>query len=88
MSTIASIAPERAEIGVVEGVMGGEPVVLGTRVPVETLLIYIAGGSSARVIYEDYPTLPAGSIEAAELWARKELGPDWRGKIGPHGFLR
>lgn len=88
MSAIASIVPERAEIGVVEGVMSGEPVVLGTRVPVETLLVYIAGGSSARVIYEDFPTLPAGSIEAAELWARQELGPDWRGRIGPYGFLR
>lgn len=88
MSAIASIVPERAEIGVVEGVMSGEPVVLGTRVPVETLLVYIAGGSSARVIYEDFPTLPAGSIEAAELWARQELGPDWRGRIGPCGFPR
>ena len=88
MSAIASMIPERAEIGVVDGVMSGEPVFVGTRIPVETILIYIAGGSSARVIYEDYPTLPAGSIEAAERWAQKELGPDWRSKIGRHGFLR
>ena len=88
MSAIASIAPERAEIAVVAGVMSGEPVFVGTRIPVETILIYMAGGSSARAIYEDYPTLPAGSIEAAERWARKELGPEWRSKVGPNGFLR
>lgn len=88
MPAIASIMPLRAEIGIVDGVMSGEPVVIGTRVPVETILIYIVGGSSARDIYEDFPTLPAGSVEAAELWAQQAFGAGWRGKIGRHGFLR
>lgn len=88
MSAIASVVPERAEVGVVDGVMSGEPVFVGTRILVETILIYIAGGSSAHVIHEDYPTLPAGSIEAAKRWAQTEFGPDWRSKIGRYGFLR
>ena len=87
MSAVARIFPDKAEIGVVEGVMSGEPVFIGTRIPVETSLIYIARGSSAGVIYEDYPTLPPGSIEAATLWAQKELGPDWRSRIGRFCFL-
>lgn len=87
MSAIAGIVPERAEIAVVAGVMSGEPVFVGTRIPVETILIYMAADAPARVIYEDYPTLPSGAIEAAERWARKQWGADWRGRIGPNGFL-
>jgi uncharacterized protein (DUF433 family) len=88
MSSAARLFAEPVEVGVADGVMSGEPVVLGTRVPVETILVSLKRGSSAREIYEDFPTLPAGSIEAAEAWAVRELGADWQARIGQNGFQR
>lgn len=87
MSSLAKLNAEPAEVAVIEGVMGGEPVIRGTRIPVETVLIYLVSGSSARIIYEDYPTLPVGSMEAAEAWATAKFGTDWRNRVGPNGFL-
>ncbi|PSJ60502.1 hypothetical protein C7I84_11005 [Mesorhizobium ephedrae] len=60
--------------------MSNEPVVRGTRVPAMTVVAYLRAGRSSREIFEDYPTLPIGSIEAVAAWAEEELGPDWRGQ--------
>jgi uncharacterized protein (DUF433 family) len=38
-------------------VMGGTPVFAGTRVPVQTLIDYIAGGESIDDFLEGYPTV-------------------------------
>lgn len=88
MSSLAHIAPDEVTVGAVEGVMGGEPVISGTRVPVETILICLKTGSTAREIYEDFPTLPAGSIEAATEWAIHTFGKSWQEKLGRNGFPR
>jgi uncharacterized protein (DUF433 family) len=45
-------------------VMGGEPVVRGTRIPAATIAAYLAAGRSDREIFEDYPGLPVDAIEA------------------------
>jgi uncharacterized protein (DUF433 family) len=49
-------------------ILGGWPVVKGTRVPAETILKYIAAGCSKREIFEDYPSLPVDGIEAVIRW--------------------
>jgi uncharacterized protein (DUF433 family) len=52
--------------------MGGWPCVSGTRIPAETILLYIKDGASVREIVSDYPTLPLGGIEAVRAWAVRE----------------
>jgi uncharacterized protein (DUF433 family) len=88
MRSAADTREDAVTVGTIDGVMGGEPLIMGTRVPVETILIYLKAGRRAREIYEDFPTLPAGGIEAATAWAERELGVDWLDKIGRHGVLR
>lgn len=60
------------------GILGGMPVVLGTRVPAATLVAYLRSGYSEADITEDYPTLPAAWAAAVQNWATCEYGPDWR----------
>jgi uncharacterized protein (DUF433 family) len=51
------------------GVMGGEPVIRGSRVPVRSLARQIELGEDPDVLREDYPHIPAEAFEAAALWA-------------------
>jgi uncharacterized protein (DUF433 family) len=57
-------------------IMGGEPVIRGTRVPVRTIAALIEGGESRDVIREDYPHVPEEAHEVAVLWARENPRPD------------
>jgi uncharacterized protein (DUF433 family) len=68
---------DRVRIVVDGEVMGGEPCVEGTRIPVETIIVNLRAGHSLSRIYGTYPTLPRGSIEAAIDWAEGH-GMDWR----------
>lgn len=53
-------------------IMGGTPVFVGTRVPVETLLDYLEAGDPLAEFLEDFPTVSRGQvIEVLEL--AKEL---------------
>jgi uncharacterized protein (DUF433 family) len=51
-------------------VMGGTPVFVGTRVPVQALLDYIEGGHSLEEFLNDFPTvsreLALGALEQAK----------------------
>ena len=38
-------------------ILGGTPVFLGTRVPVETLFDYLSGGDSLDLFLSDFPTV-------------------------------
>lgn len=58
-------------------IMSGEPVVSGTRVPAATVVAYLRAGSSDREIFEDYPTLQPGSVDAVRRWAEQTYGLDW-----------
>jgi uncharacterized protein (DUF433 family) len=69
-----------AEIVSDPSVMGGAPVVRGTRVQAETILTYLRAGHSNREIFEDYPSLPVDGIDAAIAWAEATYGPDWKKK--------
>jgi uncharacterized protein (DUF433 family) len=51
-------------------VMGGMPVIKGTRIPARTLLARLEGGDSMEMILEDYPYLDPETVEAAALYAR------------------
>ncbi len=59
----------RAEVISDRSVMGGEPVVRGTRIPAATIAAYLAAGHTDREIFEDYPSLPVGGIEAVRAWS-------------------
>lgn len=57
-------------------IMGGEPVIRGTRVPVRTIAALIEDGESRDVLREDYPHIPEEAYEVAVLWARDNQRPD------------
>lgn len=51
-------------------VMGGIPVIRGTRLPVRMINARLAGGDTVESIIEDYPYLDRETIEAANLFAQ------------------
>lgn len=57
-----------AMIGRVKGVMGGEPVFKGTRVPVRTIAAMLAQGTDEADLLDGYPSLTARMIELARIW--------------------
>jgi uncharacterized protein (DUF433 family) len=50
-------------------VMGGEPVITGTRVPVRTIASLIEMGETHDVLREDYPHVPEEAYLVAVPWA-------------------
>ena len=46
-------------------IMGGTPVIKGTRVPIEAILHLLKQGYPLEVIHEDYPHIPMGTLSAA-----------------------
>ena len=56
-------------------ILGGTPVVSGTRVPAATIVAYLRDGHTAPDILGDFPSLPPDAIHAVENWADRELGP-------------
>lgn len=65
---IRDLDEAEALIGRVKGVMGGEPVFKGTRIPVRTIAAMLADGADAPDILEGYPSLTPRMIELATLW--------------------
>jgi uncharacterized protein (DUF433 family) len=63
----------RAEVTSDPSVMGGEPVIRGTRIPAATISAYLAAGRTDREIFEDYPSLPIDGIEAVRRWCKSTL---------------
>lgn len=51
-------------------IMGGTPVIKGTRITVYSVLGRLSGTDTVETILEDYPTLSREAIETAELYAR------------------
>jgi uncharacterized protein (DUF433 family) len=51
-------------------IMGGEPVIRGTRVPVRTVAGLIEQGESREIMREDYPQVPEEAYAVAVRWAR------------------
>ena len=61
------MAHERIEIN--PEVMGGKPVIRGTRVPVELVLRKLGAGMTADAILTDHPRLTHDDIRAAQAFA-------------------
>lgn len=68
----AATQRDASTVGRVErrrGVLGGKPVVAGTRVPVDTVRRYLAAGRSVDDILRAFPVLTAGDVEAVRTEA-------------------
>lgn len=65
---IRDLDEAEATIGRVRGVLGGEPVFKGTRVPVRMIAAMLAQGADEAEILEGYPSLTARMIELARKW--------------------
>jgi len=66
-ATLRKTRPE-AEIISDPTVMGGEPVIRGTRIPAATIVAYLEAGHSDMDIFSDYPSMPVDGIEAVRRW--------------------
>lgn len=55
------------------GIMGGTPVFVGTRVPFQTLLDYLAAGDPLAEFLEDFPTVTREQAVAALEQAKDAL---------------
>ena len=52
-------------------IMGGEPVIRGTRVPVRTVAGLMEQGEAPEIMREDYPQVPVEAYAVAVRWARE-----------------
>lgn len=57
-------------------VLGGKPVVEGTRISVEQILGLLANGMTVDAICEAYPVLAPEDVRAALAWAQAALRND------------
>jgi uncharacterized protein (DUF433 family) len=65
------MAHERIEVN--PEIMGGKPVIRGTRIPVELILRKLSAGMSAEGILADHPRLAFDDIRAAQVAAADSL---------------
>ena len=65
---ISDLDEAEAIIGRVKGVLGGEPVFKGTRVPVRMVTAMVDQGAEEWDILEGYPSLTSRMIELAKIW--------------------
>ena len=49
-------------------VLGGTPVVEGTRVPADNVLAEIRAGKSTMEVFRHYPSLPPDGVDACLRW--------------------
>ena len=59
-------------------ILGGTPVFIGTRVPVQALIDYIEGGHSLEKFLDDFPTVSRNIAVAALEQAKMHLLADAR----------
>jgi uncharacterized protein (DUF433 family) len=57
-------------------IMGGKPVIRGTRVPVETVLRKLGAGMTPEEIVSDHPRLTVDDIRAAQAFAADYLADE------------
>ncbi len=68
------MAYERIEIN--PAIMGGKPVIRGTRIPVETILRKLGAGMNSAAILADHPRLTHDDILAAQSFAADYLADE------------
>lgn len=57
-------------------ILGGKPIIVGTRMSVETILELISSGMEINEILEQYPFLTRQKVEAAIDYAAKLVGKE------------
>ena len=57
-------------------IMGGKPVIRGTRIPVETVLRKLGSGMTPDAIIADHPRLTRDDIFAAQIFAADYLADE------------
>jgi uncharacterized protein (DUF433 family) len=57
-------------------IMGGKPVIRGTRIPVELILRKLGAGMSTDAVLADHPKLTLGDIRAAQAFAADYLADE------------
>ena len=67
---------ERSVVHSDPNILGGTPVFVGTRVPVQALIDYIEGGHSLNEFLDDFPTVSRESAIAAIEQAKTSLSAD------------
>jgi uncharacterized protein (DUF433 family) len=55
-------------------VCNGRPVVLGTRIAVQTVLEFLAAGDSIQDVLEEYPSLTRADVQACLDYASRVMG--------------
>lgn len=60
-------------IEIVPEIMGGKPVIEGTRIPVELLVRKLSEGASESELHDGYPALQPGDVRAALAYAADML---------------
>jgi uncharacterized protein (DUF433 family) len=68
------MAHERIELN--PDIMGGKPVIRGTRIPVELVLRKLGAGMSEASIIADHPKLSSEDIRAAQAFAADYLADE------------
>lgn len=68
------MAHERIEIN--PAIMGGKPVIRGTRVPVETVLRKLGAGMTLDAILGDHPRLVREDVLTAQVFAADYLADE------------
>lgn len=68
------MAHERIETN--PAIMGGKPVIRGTRIPVELILRKLGAGMAAEAILADHPRLTLEDIRAAQSFAADYLADE------------
>lgn len=57
-------------------IMGGKPVIRGTRIPVELILRKLGAGMTPEAVVEDHPKLTLEDIRAAQAFAADYLADE------------
>jgi uncharacterized protein (DUF433 family) len=65
---IVDLDEAEAAIGRVKGVVGGEPVFKGTRIPVRMIAAMLAQGADEAEVLEGYPRLTLRMMELGKIW--------------------
>lgn len=73
-------------IGRVKGVLGGEPVFRGTRIPARMVVAMLAQGANEAEILEGYPGLTERMIELAKIWTAAHPRRGQAKKLPSHGL--
>jgi uncharacterized protein (DUF433 family) len=69
------VVQKKSRIVIDPGIMGGKPVIRGTRVPVQVIVGALAGGMTAEKVCKEYRVTPE-DVQAALAYAAEALAEE------------